>query len=156
MTVCGADTIFDTLYKTLHEIHKTYKTYCTHKISRETLYKPRHSICKPQYSLCFSHQINIADCTRKINWELTLLGKLTIDTDTTSAVRTPTKHTTSAAEHAIKHAAEHMIKHVAEHVALHTPIKNLFSVTRKPLDISMISVALFNHFIQKSQKNLRI
>ena len=96
-----------------------------------------------------------------------MLENLTIDTNTTSAARTPTKHTISAAEHAIKHAVEHIAKHAAEHAALHTstknitsvaktPTKNLPSVARKLLNISMIGAAPFNYLVQKLRRDLKI
>ena len=119
MTIYGADNTFDTLHK-----HKTLQTHETHC-----------STTKPRYSPCFSHQIDMADCTRKINQELTLL-------------ETPTKY-------CITNAAKHAVKHKTKHAALHTPTKDITS-TAKRLDISIISAAPFNHLVQQSQKNLNI
>lgn len=83
MIIYGADTVFDTLHETLYKIQ-------THKTLQEIYktYKTRHSTIKPQYSSCSSHQINMADCTTKMNWELTLLKNVIVE---------PTKSTTSIA-----------------------------------------------------------
>ena len=98
--ICGVDNVFNTLHETQeilhenpaeipespHEIHKTHVwTHC--------------STTKPQYSPCSSHRIDMANCTRKMNRELTLLENLNNDNDidSTSTARTPTKDITSAA-----------------------------------------------------------
>ena len=126
MTIRGANNTFNTLHKhetprethKIHESHETYKTPQTHETRRSTV--------MPRYSPRSSHHIDMADCTRKMNRELTLL-------------ETPTKHRTSAAEHAAKH----------------TPTGDITSAARK-LNISMIGAAPFNHLVQKSQKDSRI
>ena len=68
----------------------------------------------------------MADCTRKMNQELTLLDNPIV-----------TKHCRTSA---------------AEHAAEHTPTKDITSAARR-LDISVIGAAPFNHLVQKSQKN---
>lgn len=91
----------------------------------------------------------------------------TLIKSTTSIARTLTKDITSVVEHATEYAAKHMVERVTKYATLCTSTKNiistariftkdLFSAARKPLDISMISAASFNHLIQKFQKDLRI
>ena len=133
----GADTVFDTLHKTPRE---------THKIHRSTVLKPR-------YSSCSSHRIDMADCAKKMNQELTLLDN-PIVTKHPGAARTPTagaasQHTKYCTTSAVEHAAEHE----TEHAALRTSTENITSAASRPLDISMIGAAPFNHLVQQSQKN---
>ena len=120
MTIRGADNTFNTLHaktpqtpQETHEIHKT--TPKTHETRRSTP--------KPQYSPRSSHQIDMADCTRKMNRELTLLDNPIVTepivTEYAGAARQPTKFTATSA-------------------------------TSRPLDISMISAAPFNHLVQQS------
>ena len=123
MMICDVDNAFNTLHEiqeilhenpaeipeSLHKIHETHKTHATHR-----------STTKPQYSPCSSHHIDMADCTRKINQELTLLDNPIVTKNTTSKTKNPTEDITSAA---------------------------------RRLDISMIGAALFNHLVQKSQRN---
>ena len=128
MTIHGADNTFDTLHEipqTPQETHEVHKPYEVHETTPKT-YETHCSTATPRYSPCSSHHIDMADCTKKMNQELTLL-------------ETPTKHCTSAAEHAAKH----------------TPIGDITSAARK-LNISMIGVAPFNHLVRKSQKDSRI
>ena len=68
----------------------------------------------------------MADCTREINQELTLLNNLIV----TKYCRTST----------------------TEHAAEHTLTKDITNAARR-LNISMIGAAPFNHLVQKSQKN---
>ena len=87
--ICDIDTTFNILHKTLHEIHKTYKTCCTHKIPRKTshkicctqktLYKSRYSTTRLWYSFYSNHWINMADCIKKINQKLILLKNSIVD-----------------------------------------------------------------------------
>ena len=145
MTIWGADNTFDTL----HESHKIYETIPkTHKTLQKTYETPqthethetRRSTSKPRYSPRSSHSIDMADCTRKMNQELTLLENLNNnDIDTAGAARQPTEHCTSAAEHA----------------AEHTPTGDITSAASKTMNINMIGAAPFNHLVQKSQKDSR-
>ena len=76
-------------------------------------------------------------------------------------------NTTNTAKHTIKHAAEHIAEHAAKYAILCAPTKditsaartstkNLSSVARKLLNISMIGATPFNHLVQKSWKDLKI
>ena len=146
MMIHGADNTFDTLHEhetpwETHEIHetlqKTYKTLQTHK-THET--HRSTALPKPRYSPRSSHHIDMADCTRKINQELTLLDNLIVTEPivteycTAGAARQPTQHTTGEAKN---------------------PTKNITSAARR-LNISMIGAAPFNHLVQKSQQNPKI
>ena len=89
----------ETLQKTYetpqtHETHETYKTHKTHKTRRSTA-------PKPWYSPRFSHHIDMADCTRKMNQELTLLDNPIVTEHTTGEARNPTEDITSAARKTI-------------------------------------------------------
>ena len=125
MTICGADNTFNTLHETPREFHVSHET--TPK-THET-YETRRSTPKPRYSLRSSHHINMTDCTRKMNRELTLLDNPIVTkpivTKSAGAARQPTKSTATSA-------------------------------TSRPLDISMIGAAPFNHLVQQSQKNSQI
>ena len=126
MTIRGADTVFDALHEShkTHEIHKTPQTCET-----------RRSTLKPRYNPCSSHQIDMADCTRKMNRELMQLENLNATKHyTAGAARQPTKHITGEARNLTK---------------------DITSAARR-LDISMIGAAPFNHLVQQSQKNSKI
>ena len=130
MMIRGVDNVFNILHEIqeiptlhenpaeipehLHESHKSHKTHKTHKTHATHC----STVPKPQYSPHSSHRINMANCTRKMNRELTLLEN---PNDNGIDTKKPTKHTISAAS--------------------------------KPLDISMIGAAPFNHLVQQSQKN---
>ena len=77
----------------------------------------------------------MADCTKKIDQELRLLDNLIVTepivTKFTGAARTPTEYTGVA----------------------RNPTKDITSVARNTINISMIGVAPFNHLVQQSQKN---
>lgn len=95
----------------------------------------------------------MANCTKKINQELTLLENFN-DIITTSVARTPIKYTTSmakthakyttsvaktsikhtanAAEYATEYAVEHIVEHATKHAALCTSIKDTTSAARTP------------------------
>ena len=81
----------------------------------------------------------MADCTRKINQELTLLDN-PIVIEHAGAASQHTKYCTTS-------AAEHIAEHEAEHAALRTPTKNITSTASRLLNISMIGAALFNHLV---------
>ena len=144
MTICGADNVFDSLHEhethEVHEIHETTpKTYETRRSTATAMpcsntttvaiqtHKTRRSTPKPRYSPCSSHQINMADCTRKMNRELTLLDN-TIVTKSTGTARTPTEYTGVARNF----------------------IEDITSTASRPLDISIIGAAPFNHLVQRS------
>ena len=167
MTIRGVDNTFDTLHEhkthEIHETHQTYETPQTHEVHEttpeihETHETRRSTAPKPRYSPRSSHHINMADCTRKMNRELTLLDNLIVTkpivtepivTESAGAARQPTKHTAGAAKQSTKYCTS-----AAEHAAEHTPTEDITSAARKALDISMIGAAPFNHFVQKSQKN---
>ena len=121
MTICGADNTFNTLHETsqTHEIHETCRTHETHKTSYKNpaeipespheihkttpkTHETRRSIAlsKPWYSPRSSHHIDMADCTRKMNRELTLLDNLIV-TKHTGAAKNLTKDIISAARRTI-------------------------------------------------------
>ena len=160
MIIHGADNTFNTLHKHkiygVHKIHKachstaaattmpclntaTVAKRCLDPTNINTKYETHKTHCfttlKSQYSSRSNHCINMAECTKKINQELTLLEN-------------PTKHCTIS-------ATKHAVKHKAEHAALHTPTGDIISAASKTMNISMIGAALFNHFVQQSQKDLR-
>ena len=116
---CLDPTVIDTAHE-IHESHETYKTPQTH----ETHETHRSTVPKPQYSSRSSHCIDMADCTRKINRELTLLDNPIVTepivTKSAGAARQPTESTATSA-------------------------------TSRPLDISMIGAAPFNRLVQHSQ-----
>ena len=136
MTIRGADTVFDTLHETPQEIphenpakipespHKIHKTTPKTHETPQTHETHRSTPPKPQYSPRSSHHIDMADCTRKMNRELTLLDNPIVTNNS------------SAAEHAVEH----------------TPTGDITSAVRK-LNINMIGAAPFNHLVQQSQKN---
>ena len=92
--IYGIDTTFDTL----HEIQKQPQVHKTlHEIQEpHEIQETRCSVSRPHYSLCSSYQINMADCTRKMTRELTLLDNLSVGT-TSAALRTPIIDITSSA-----------------------------------------------------------
>ena len=92
MTICGADNTFDTLHEIQeiphknpaeilenpHKIHESHESHDTHKTTHEIR---RSTAPKPQNSPRSSHCINMVDCTRKMNRELTLLENPTVLTE---------------------------------------------------------------------------
>ena len=160
MTICGADNTFDTLHETpqTHEIHETHCTYETPQ-THETHETSRSTAPKPRYSPRSSHHIDMADCTRKMNRELTLLDNPIVTEYNgidTGVARTPTKNT-GAARNPTEYtgAARNLTEHTTSEAR--TPTEDIASAAaRKTMDISMIGAAPFNHLIQQSQKNSEI
>ena len=141
MTICGVDNTFDTLHEL--ETPQTHKTHETH----------RFTALKPQYSPRSSHRIDMADCTRKMNQELTLQDNpiitkpIVTEYRTTGAARQPTKHTVGAARQPTKHiagAARQPMEHTTG--VAKNPTEVIISAART-LDISMIGAASLNHFV---------
>ena len=154
MTICGADNTFDTLHE--HEIsretHKIHEIHCTHKALQKTYETPQthethethRSTLKPQYSPCSSHRIDMADCMKKMNQELTLLDNTIVTkpivTKYTGAAKTPTKYTGAA-------------RTSTEYTGVaRNSTEDITSAARR-MNISMIGAAPFNHLVQQSQKN---
>ena len=95
MKICGTNTTFDTLHEIQEPLH-TNKTWHKSQRLQETI-SEHCSTFRPCYSLCSSHQIDMVDCTRKMNRELKLLDNPS-SVDNTSATCTPTVNITSAAQ----------------------------------------------------------
>ena len=92
MKIHGVDTTFDTLQEIQEPAHENL-----HKI--QELPKPHETLrsaSRPCYSPRSSHQIDMADCTRKMNRELNLREEINLD-NTSAALRTSTADITSAA-----------------------------------------------------------
>ena len=170
MTIHGVDYVFDTLHKhetpqtpqeiphettqthEIHEIRHTHETpQETHKTTPKT-YKTRRSTApKPRYSPCSSHRIDMADCTRKMNRELTLL-------DNPIVTKPIVTKYTGAAKKPIKYCIAGAARQLTEHITgkAKNPTKDITSAASKTMNISMIGAAPFNHFVQKSQQNPKI
>ena len=152
MTICGADNTFDTLHEiqkiphknpaeipeSPHQSHETHETYRTHKTLPKT-HETRRStstVPTPQYSPRSSHSIDMVDCTRKMNRELTLLDN-PIVTETTGVARNPTGDITSAARNMnISMIGAAPFNHLVQQSQKNLEIQ-IFSITLRDINIAL-------------------
>ena len=115
-----------TVIDTAHEIHETQET--------------RHSTStpKPQYDPRSSHHIDMADCTRKMNQELTMLNNSIVTKHTTCEARNLTKDITSAARKTmnISMIGAALFNHLVQ--KSHKDLRcQIFSVTLQDINIAL-------------------
>ena len=131
MTIHGVDNTFDTLHETPQtpEVHKT--TPKTHETHRSTV------LPTPQYSSRSSHQLDMADCTRRMNRELTRLDN-PIVTKYTGMARNPTKDITSAARKMnISMIGAAPFNHLVQQSQKNPSEVQIFSVTLRDINIAL-------------------
>ena len=131
MTIHDVDNTFDTLHETPQtpKVHKT--TPKTHETHRST------ALPTPQYSPRSSHQLDMADCMRKMNQELTRLDN-PIVTEYTGVARNSTEDITSAAKKVnISMIGAAPFNHLVQQSQKNPSEVQIFSVTLRDINIAL-------------------